>query len=74
MNAQAEFEHSLATLLDYAKMKLSIVKGEDKQYHLQAETWICPEPMYLDEFLNIDFSKNTFWDKHMIPVVNNNKK
>lgn len=74
MNAQAEFEHSLATLLDYAKMKLSIVKGDDKQYHLQAETWICPQPVYLDEFLNIDFSKNTFWDKHMIPVVNNNKK
>jgi len=73
MNAQAEFEHSLATLLDYAKMKLSIVRKGDK-YHLQAESWICPEPMYLDEFLNIDFEKNTFWDKHMIPAVNNNKK
>jgi hypothetical protein len=74
MNAQIEFEQNLATLLDYTKMKLSIVKGEDKQYHLQAESWIYPEPFYLDEFLNIDFSKNMFWDKHITPIVNKTKK
>ncbi|WP_296864537.1 hypothetical protein [uncultured Methanobrevibacter sp.] len=68
MNAQGEFEHSLATLLDYGKVKLSIVKGDDKQYHLQAESWIYPEPFYLDNFLNIDFSKNTYWDKHITPI------
>lgn len=69
MNAQAEFEHSLATLLDYGKVELSIVKGDDKQYHLKAESWIFPEPVYLDNFLNIDYSKNTFWDKHATPIV-----
>lgn len=69
MNAQAEFEHSLAALLDYGKVKLSIVKGDDKQYHLKAESWIFPEPVYLDNFLNIDYSKNTFWDKHATPIA-----
>ena len=69
MNAQAEFEHSLAALLDYGKVKLSVVKGDDKQYHLKAESWIFPEPVYLDNFLNIDYSKNTFWDKHVTPIA-----
>lgn len=68
MNAQTEFEQNLVTLLNYTKMKLSIVKGDDKQYHLMAESWICPEPFYLDNFLNIDFSKNTYWDKHITPI------
>ena len=74
MNVQGEFEQSLATLLDYGKVKLSIVKGEDKQYHLQAESWIYPEPVYLDDFMNIDYSKNTFWDKHAKPVPAKNKQ
>lgn len=69
MNAQAEFEHSLAAMLDYGRVKLSIVKGDDKQYHLKAESWIFPEPVYLDNFLNIDYSKNTFWDKHATPIA-----
>jgi len=69
MNAQAEFEHSLAAMLDYGRVKLSIIKGDDKQYHLKAESWIFPEPVYLDNFLNIDYSKNTFWDKHATPIA-----
>jgi len=48
---------------------LSVVKGDDKQYHLKAESWIFPEPVYLDNFLNIDYSKNTFWDKHVTPIA-----
>lgn len=73
MNAVNEFEHSLITLLDYGKVKLSIVKGKDGKMHLQGESWLCPDPFYLDNFIDVDFSKNTFWDKHIIPVKQDNK-
>lgn len=68
MNAQQEFEHSLATMLNYYNAKLSIVKGNDKKMHLQATSWVSKDPVYLDDFVDADWNDNMYWNKHFKPT------
>ena len=74
MDAIGEFEHSLITLLNYGKVKLTIEKGKDGKQHLVGHSWICPDPFYLDDFMDVDYSKNMFWDKHIRPIKQNEKQ